>query len=178
MEKKIRTLGTLFAKSFYVELDEVGRPSGSTGLRLAVRHPSAVSIVPVLPAGETLLVAQHRYPADRETLEFPAGKLNPGEDPEAAAFRETAEETGHRPGRVFGRDHPRVRGVRPYARGAAGRGRGDLEGGKGQFRRGQSDGVVGAFDRRDHDAVAGGVRMESEEVLATKGHERARKVIV
>ena len=100
MEKKIRTLGTLFAKSFYVELDEVGRPSGSTGLRLAVRHPSAVSIVPVLPAGETLLVAQHRYPADRETLEFPAGKLNPGEDPEAAAFRETAEETGHRPGRV------------------------------------------------------------------------------
>ena len=100
MEKKIRTLGTLFAKSFYVELDEVGRSSGSTGLRLAVRHPSAVSVVPVLPTGETLLVAQHPYLADLETLEFPAGKFNPGEDPEAAAFRETAEETGYRPGRV------------------------------------------------------------------------------
>ncbi|MFH1138766.1 MAG: NUDIX hydrolase [Pseudomonadota bacterium] len=97
MEKKIRTLGVLNGSSFSVELDEVRRGVGTTR-RLAVRHPSAVVVAPLLPGDKTLLVRQFRYPLGVETLEFPAGKLNPGEDPAAAARRELEEETGYRAG--------------------------------------------------------------------------------
>lgn len=96
MEKKIRTLGVLTAKSFSADLDEVDRGAGGTGLRLVVRHPSAVVVVPLLGPSEVMMVAQYRYALGRETIEFPAGKLDPGEEPEEAARRELAEETGHR----------------------------------------------------------------------------------
>jgi ADP-ribose pyrophosphatase len=98
-EEKIRTIGALWARSFHVELDEVGR-AGGLSRRLVVRHPSAVTVIPVFEDGRTLVVAQHRYPLDQETLEFPAGKIDPGESPEDAAFRELAEETGLRAGRL------------------------------------------------------------------------------
>ena len=39
---------------------------------------------------------QHRHPLEKTTLEIPAGKLEPGEDPKACAFRELEEETGYR----------------------------------------------------------------------------------
>ena len=100
METKIKTLGILHAKSFSAELDQVGRGSGETTQRIVIRHPSAVVVIPVLEDGRTLLVRQHRYALGRETLEFPAGKLDPGEDPEKTAFRELAEETGRRAGRL------------------------------------------------------------------------------
>ena len=96
MEKKIRTLGVLAAKSFSAGLDEVDRGAGGTGLRLVIRHPSAVVVVPLLGPAETLMVAQYRYALGRETIEFPAGKLDPGEKPEEAARRELMEETGYR----------------------------------------------------------------------------------
>ncbi len=100
MERKIRNLGVLNASSFHVELDEVERAGGRTTRRLAVRHPSAVAVLPLLGDDETLLVVQHRYPLDRETLEFPAGKMERGEKPEQAALRELAEETGFSAGRL------------------------------------------------------------------------------
>lgn len=98
MEKKIKTLGVLHAKSFYVNLDEVSR-GRSSAKRLVIRHPSAVVIVPVIGDDETLIVEQHRYSLGRKTLEFPAGKIDPGEDPLETAKRELIEETGYRAGR-------------------------------------------------------------------------------
>jgi ADP-ribose pyrophosphatase len=101
MESKIRTLGSLYARSFSVDLDQVAGPrEHQTSLRLVVRHPSAVVIVPVMGPGQTLLVRQFRYALGRETLEFPAGKLDPGEAPMTAARRELAEETGFEAGRL------------------------------------------------------------------------------
>ena len=50
--------------------------------------------------GKVLLVRQFRYPYMEETLEIPAGKLNPGEDPAQTAARELAEETGWQPASV------------------------------------------------------------------------------
>ncbi|MBF0530152.1 MAG: NUDIX hydrolase, partial [Deltaproteobacteria bacterium] len=55
---------------------------------------------PILGPDDTLMVRQYRYALARETLEFPAGKLDPGEDPIAAAHRELAEETGYKAGRL------------------------------------------------------------------------------
>lgn len=67
---------------------------GSETYREWIKHPGAAAIIPLLPEGETLLVRQFRYPLGRETLEIPAGKLDPGESPLACAARELSEETG------------------------------------------------------------------------------------
>jgi 8-oxo-dGTP pyrophosphatase MutT (NUDIX family) len=67
--------------------------------REVVLHPGAVVLCPVLD-GTVLLVEQHRHPAGETLLELPAGTLEPGEAPEAAARRECREETGHAPGRL------------------------------------------------------------------------------
>ena len=66
--------------------------------------PDWVTVVPVLPGekGEELLlmVRQYRHGAGIITTEFPAGLVDPGEDPLAAAERELEEETGCRAGRM------------------------------------------------------------------------------
>ena len=57
----------------------------------------AVVIVPwLVPSQRLLLIRQHRPPARGVVIEFPAGLIDPGEAPEAAARRELLEETGYR----------------------------------------------------------------------------------
>ena len=46
------------------------------------------------------MVRQYRHGADLITTEFPAGLVERGEDPAAAAGRELMEETGFRAGRL------------------------------------------------------------------------------
>jgi 8-oxo-dGTP pyrophosphatase MutT (NUDIX family) len=47
-----------------------------------------------------LLLWRHRFITDSWGYEIPAGRIEPGEQPEAAAGREVLEETGWRPGPV------------------------------------------------------------------------------
>jgi glycosyltransferase A (GT-A) superfamily protein (DUF2064 family)/8-oxo-dGTP pyrophosphatase MutT (NUDIX family) len=56
--------------------------------------PSAVWVVPVTATGETVLVRQYRHPVGAHPLEAPAGSIEPGETPAAAAARELGEEVG------------------------------------------------------------------------------------
>ena len=63
--------------------------------REVVDHPGAVTIVPVDADGNVLLVRQFRWAAALSLLEAPAGRMEPGEDPEECAHREIREETGH-----------------------------------------------------------------------------------
>jgi ADP-ribose pyrophosphatase len=63
-----------------------------------VEHPPAVTIVAVDRDDCVTLVRQFRAPTRRSVLELPAGKLDDGEEPEAAARRELEEETGLRGG--------------------------------------------------------------------------------
>lgn len=53
-------------------------------------------ILPITTDGRAVLVRQYRHGAERVTLEIPAGMVDPGEDPAAAALRECLEETGYR----------------------------------------------------------------------------------
>lgn len=70
-------------------------PDGSTFERDVVHHPGAVSVVAVDGDGRVPLVRQYRAAIDEWILELPAGKLDvEGEDPEACARRELAEEVG------------------------------------------------------------------------------------
>jgi ADP-ribose pyrophosphatase len=78
-----------------VTRDRIKLPDGSETRREFIRHPGAVVILPLLPDGRVLLERQFRYPNDRVFIEFPAGKIDPGEDPLATAKRELEEETGY-----------------------------------------------------------------------------------
>lgn len=79
-------------------------PDGSWVGRDRLHHTGSVAVLPVLD-GDVLLVEQWREAAGEALLEVPAGLLEQGETPEAAAARECAEETGYRPGtlRLLGR---------------------------------------------------------------------------
>ncbi len=75
--------------------DTVRCPDGHVAPREYLRHPGAVMVVPVLDDGRLLLERQYRYPLRRSFIEFPAGKIDPGEDILACAQRELREETGY-----------------------------------------------------------------------------------
>jgi ADP-ribose pyrophosphatase len=79
-----------------VRRDTVALPDGRTATREYIVHPGAVMIVPLLDDGRWLMERQFRYPMGRVMLEFPAGKIDPGEPTLATAVRELAEETGYR----------------------------------------------------------------------------------
>ena len=58
-------------------------------------YPDWACVLPVTADGRAVLVEQYRYGVDRVLLELPAGALDPGEAPAAAARRELLEETGY-----------------------------------------------------------------------------------
>ncbi len=78
-----------------LRVDQVTLPDGTPAVREVVEHPGGVCVVALTDSGEGLLVKQYRYPFGDVTTEIPAGKLDPGEDPDRAVRRELAEETGH-----------------------------------------------------------------------------------
>lgn len=75
--------------------DRVRLPTGATLERFyVVEYTDWACVVPVTGAGEVVMVEQWRHAIGRVSLEFPAGGVDGGEDPEAAARRELAEEAG------------------------------------------------------------------------------------
>ena len=80
-----------------LELHDVRLPGGLERRFEIVRHPGAAAVVPLRADGHVVLVRQLRYAANSSWLyEVPAGKLAPGEAPEACARRELEEEAGVR----------------------------------------------------------------------------------
>jgi ADP-ribose pyrophosphatase len=75
--------------------DTVQLPDGASTGREYIVHPGAVMVIPLLPDGHVVLERQFRYPVQQVMIEFPAGKIDPGEEPLACARRELLEETGY-----------------------------------------------------------------------------------
>lgn len=80
-----------------IYVNTVQLPDGREALREVIRHPGAVAVVPFDAEDNVLLVRQYRAGIDRDIIEIPAGLLEIGEEPAAAAEREMREETGYRP---------------------------------------------------------------------------------
>jgi len=99
VETRIASEDVFHGKLLHVKRDTVRLPDGQTATREYIDHPGAVMIIPRLPHGRLLMERQFRYPLARIFIEFPAGKIDPGEEPAATAARELLEETGYTAGR-------------------------------------------------------------------------------
>lgn len=93
-EEKISSELVYEGKILNLRVDTVRLPNGNQSKREVVEYEGAVGIVALPSKSEILMVRQFRYPAGREFLEIPAGKIEPGEMPLDCAQRELKEETG------------------------------------------------------------------------------------
>jgi len=79
----------------HIRRDTVRQPDGRLTRREYVVHPGAVVVIPLTDDGRVVVERQYRHPVGQVMLEFPAGKLDPGEDPLRCGQRELLEETGY-----------------------------------------------------------------------------------
>ncbi len=95
-ELRLRGESVFKGKLLDVYRDWARAPDGHEQSFEYTLHPGAAVVIPMLDDGRVVLERQWRYALNRSFLEFPAGKLNKGEDPFEAVQRELAEETGYR----------------------------------------------------------------------------------
>jgi ADP-ribose pyrophosphatase len=76
-------------------VDHVRYSSGNEAVHEIIEHQGGGVVLAVFNNDDILLVRQHRYPIGDDVIELPAGKLDPGEDPQKCAERELREETGY-----------------------------------------------------------------------------------
>ena len=86
-------------RALKLRLDTVVTPDGRVTSREIVEHDASIAVV-VVDGEHIVLVRQYRDPVGMDLLEVPAGGIEPGEEPVAAAQRELAEEIGYEPGTV------------------------------------------------------------------------------
>lgn len=82
-------------KIFKARFDELTNPRTGRTLRAVVLEARDwVNVIPLTREGKVVAVRQYRFGAGCVTTEIPAGIVEEGEDPRAAAERELLEETG------------------------------------------------------------------------------------
>ena len=82
-------------KMVSLKVDTVEVSEGRTAIREIVNHCGAVCAVGVTEDKKIVLVKQFRKSIEKDIIEIPAGKLEPGEKPDEAIIREFKEETGY-----------------------------------------------------------------------------------
>ena len=102
MAKKYERLDrTLVANGAIIDYyqDTMKIPNGNTAKWDFIQHKGAAACIAVKENGNLVMVRQYRNALERETIEIPAGGINPGEDMQTAALRELEEETGYKAGK-------------------------------------------------------------------------------
>ena len=74
---------------------EMSMPDGSTANWDLLHHPGGAAVLPIDDEDNAILVRQYRLGVDKELLEIPAGKAEPGEDHLTTIKREMEEEIGY-----------------------------------------------------------------------------------
>ena len=95
VERKLDSQELFKGNFLHAFRDTVRLPDGKETTREYVIHPGAVMVIPMLDDGRLVLERQFRHPMGRVMIEFPAGKLDAGEDIFTCARRELLEETGY-----------------------------------------------------------------------------------
>lgn len=83
-------------RKFSFDVNRLRLPNGAEGDWECIRHPGGALAVPITPEGKLVLVRQYRFAVQGRILEFPAGTVEPNEDPAETVKREIEEETGYR----------------------------------------------------------------------------------
>lgn len=99
-ERILKTTRAFDGRLVKVDAVDIELPNGHQTTHEVIRHPGAVAIIALDDEGRMLVVRQYRTALERVTIEVPAGKIDPGEDPANAVTRELAEETGYVAGTV------------------------------------------------------------------------------
>jgi ADP-ribose pyrophosphatase len=95
MAREIKYVG----RKVQVALDTEAGTDGKPVQRDVVLHPGAVAVLALVDDGHVCMLRNRRPAVGATLLEIPAGTLEAGEAPEAAAVRELEEETGYRAAR-------------------------------------------------------------------------------
>jgi ADP-ribose pyrophosphatase len=94
--ERLRSERLLETPYFALRSDRLRLPDGEIkDPYYVVERPDAAIIFPLTTEGEVVLVRQYRPPLELMELGLPAGLVEEGERPEAAARRELLEETGY-----------------------------------------------------------------------------------
>lgn len=83
-------------RKFNFEVNRLRLPNKAEGEWECIRHPGGALAVPVTQEGKLILVRQYRFAVQGRVLEFPAGTVEPNEEPQETIRREIEEETGYR----------------------------------------------------------------------------------
>jgi len=83
-------------RKFDFEVARLRLPNKVEGDCECIRHPGGAMAIPVAPDGNLVLTRQYRFAAQTRLLEFPAGTIEPHEDPATTIEREIQEEIGYR----------------------------------------------------------------------------------
>jgi ADP-ribose pyrophosphatase len=86
-------------RKFDFEVSRLRLPNSVEGEWECIRHPGGALAVPVTSEGKLILVRQYRFAIQGRLLEFPAGTIEPGENPLTTVQREIEEETGYHAGK-------------------------------------------------------------------------------
>lgn len=92
----LRNRLTYQGRKYKIRIDHLQLPNGKEGEYEYIVHPGAAMVVPVTTEGKLVMIKQYRFAVQRYLVEFPAGTLEPDEDPETTIKREIEEETGYR----------------------------------------------------------------------------------
>lgn len=92
--KKLSTKKAFESPYFSIHVDGLEYPNGVLHKYSYMLADDGVCVVAVTDANEVVLVNEYKYPIDGYNLTVPAGGIDSGESPLAAAKRELREETG------------------------------------------------------------------------------------